>query len=101
MMIVDISTTGNVAPDRGLGTWGALKSTSGGDSVSLRRGPPGRLTVDRGALRARDDTMIVSTKAMMDTIADVEDGRTRFRGQRAAPAELVLGGEAPDRGGEL
>jgi hypothetical protein len=45
--------------------------------------------------------MIVSTKAMMDTIADVEDGRTRFRGQRAAPAELVLGGEAPDRGGEL
>lgn len=47
--------------------------------VSLRRRPPGRAGSDRRILGDGVDTMIVSTKRVMDTIADV-GSRTRGAG---------------------
>src|SRR5690242_9512312 len=50
--------------------------------VSLRQRPPGRGGSDHQMVGVGVDTMMVSTKPLMDTIADVGDGTRGASGER-------------------
>jgi transposase len=50
--------------------------------VSLRQRPPGRGGSDHQMVGVSVDTMMVSTKPLMDTIADVGDGTRGASGER-------------------